>query len=175
MFFFQQYHGLPLSQWVQDNYDKIMKANDDRFYIDFVTVEMGKLISGRRLRSRVLTSFLFYFFQEEYWTLWWLTWSTKYIRAPVASCTFWEWWVGANAFWKVPDSWFTSSPFAAWLLRLRNAKAVEHVRNLQVATFRRRLHFRAEKRRRQSILRPHFVQERQPNRSDHYQPRHHIW
>ena len=39
-------HKLPLTSWEIANYKEIMKANDYTFYIDFVTTEMGKLISG---------------------------------------------------------------------------------------------------------------------------------
>ncbi len=40
-------NGLPIQQWEKDNLDEIMIANDYTFYIDFVTVEMGKLVSGK--------------------------------------------------------------------------------------------------------------------------------
>lgn len=43
----EEAHGLPLEEYIIDNYDKIMELNDYTFYIDFVTVEMGKLISGK--------------------------------------------------------------------------------------------------------------------------------
>ena len=42
----EEAHELELEQYIIDNYDKIMELNDHTFYIDFVTVEMGKLISG---------------------------------------------------------------------------------------------------------------------------------
>lgn len=38
--------NLPIEQYILDNLKAITTANDYTFYIDFVTVEMGKLISG---------------------------------------------------------------------------------------------------------------------------------
>ena len=39
-------NNLPLTQWQIDNLYLIEKANDYTFYIDFVTIEMAKLIAG---------------------------------------------------------------------------------------------------------------------------------
>lgn len=46
-------HGLPLDDWILENKEQIVRANDHTFYIDFVTLEMGKLISGGILNSIV--------------------------------------------------------------------------------------------------------------------------
>jgi len=42
-------NGLPIQQWIKDNIKEIMFANDYTFFIDFVTTEMGKLVSGTLL------------------------------------------------------------------------------------------------------------------------------
>ena len=39
-------HGLPISNWVLENLENILRINDFTFYIDFLTVEMGRLVSG---------------------------------------------------------------------------------------------------------------------------------
>ncbi len=39
-------NGLPIQKWIKDNLREIMFANDYTFYIDFITMEMGKLVSG---------------------------------------------------------------------------------------------------------------------------------
>ena len=47
-------HGLELDDWVLENKKQILIANDHTFYIDFVTLEMAKLISGGILNNIVL-------------------------------------------------------------------------------------------------------------------------
>ncbi len=46
-------HNLPLQNWQVENYDKIMRANDYTFEIDFKTQEMAKLVSGQLLNTIV--------------------------------------------------------------------------------------------------------------------------
>ena len=49
----EEAHNLTLDEYIKDNYDKIMEMNDYTFYIDFVTTEMGRLISGGLLNDMV--------------------------------------------------------------------------------------------------------------------------
>ncbi|CAF0770893.1 unnamed protein product [Brachionus calyciflorus] len=49
----EEAHNLTLDQYIIDNYDRIMEMNDYTFYIDFVTDEMGRLISGGLLNDIV--------------------------------------------------------------------------------------------------------------------------
>lgn len=44
-------HGLPISNWIEENLETILWINDYTFYIDFVTIEMGRLVSGGLLNS----------------------------------------------------------------------------------------------------------------------------
>lgn len=49
----EEAHNLTIDQYITDNYEKIFELNDYTFYIDFVTEEMGKLISGGLLNRIV--------------------------------------------------------------------------------------------------------------------------
>ena len=39
-------HNLTITDWEKRYMKQIQKANDYTFYIDFITIEMGKLVSG---------------------------------------------------------------------------------------------------------------------------------
>ena len=44
--------ALPLLDWELANYNNIMIANDYTFDVDFKTIEMGKLVSGKSFKSK---------------------------------------------------------------------------------------------------------------------------
>ena len=43
-------NGLEITDWERANMDQIMYLNDLTFYVDFITTEMGQLISGIRFQ-----------------------------------------------------------------------------------------------------------------------------
>lgn len=43
-----------MEEYILENYDHIMEMNDYTFYIDFVTYEMGKLISGKIKQKKII-------------------------------------------------------------------------------------------------------------------------
>ena len=51
---FKQAHNISLPQWILDNYQKIMAANNFGWQLDYETVEMAKLTSGGLLNSIVV-------------------------------------------------------------------------------------------------------------------------
>ena len=42
--------GLEITDWQKEHMDTIMYLNDLTFYVDFITIEMGQLISGLRIK-----------------------------------------------------------------------------------------------------------------------------
>jgi hypothetical protein len=44
--FLKESHGIKQPKWVLDNYHTIMHLKDKTFFVDFLNMEMAKLISG---------------------------------------------------------------------------------------------------------------------------------